>query len=372
MCAALRILHLHSTFNLGGKEARAVRLMNLFGDRARHVILSSEPDALQARDIIDPGIIADFPADAPPLYGKPSMGRYWRIARFMQRFDLVLSYNWGAMDGVMAHRLLSPMMRLPPLIHHEDGFNNDAGEPHHWKRNRFRQLALGGDRRLVVPSHTLHRIARATWHVPAHRLHHIPNGIAVHAYGAPMAGAIPGLQRRDGELLIGTVAGLRRVKNLPRLVRAFAPLAPLARLVIVGAGPERAVIMAEATRLGVADRVLLPGFLPKPADFIGLFDIFALSSDSEQCPISLVEAMAAGLPALSTDVGDVAQMVAAPNRAFVTPLGDDAAFGKALAQLVAQPDLRRALGQANQVRAKADYGEAAMVARYAALYGVPS
>lgn len=370
MCSALRILHLHSTFNLGGKEARAVRLMNLFGNRAKHVILSCEPEALQARDLIDPGIAVEFPRDAPPLYGKPTISRYWRLARYMQGFDLVLSYNWGAMDGVMAHRLLSPLMKLPPLIHHEDGFNNDAGEPHNWKRNRFRQLALTGDRQLVVPSATLHRIARATWNVPTHRLHHIPNGIAVPAYAQAMDGAIPGLQRKTGELLIGTVAGLRTVKNLPRLLRAFAPLGDIARLVIVGAGPERAVIMAEAARLGVEDRVLLPGFLPKPANFIGLFDIFALSSDSEQCPISLMEAMAAGLPAVSTDVGDVVQMVAAPNRAFVTPLGDDAAFGAVLRQLVESPALRRQLGQANQARAMADYDEAAMVARYAALYGL--
>jgi glycosyltransferase involved in cell wall biosynthesis len=298
------------------------------------------------------------------------MGRYWRLARYMQGFDLVLSYNWGAMDGVMAHRLLSPVMALPPLIHHEDGFNNEANEPHNWQRNRFRQLGLGGDRQLVVPSQTLHRIARTAWHVPAHRLHHIPNGIAVEDYAQPVEDAIPGWRRDPGELVIGTVAGLRAVKNLPRLVRAFAPFKDRARLVIVGAGPERAAIMAEAAHLGVADRVLLPGFLPNPADYIGLLDIFALSSDSEQWPISLVEAMAAGLAVLSTDVGDVAQMVAAPNRAFVIPLGDDAGFGAALKQLLDEPDLRRQLGRANQMQAKADYHEAAMVARYAALYGV--
>jgi L-malate glycosyltransferase len=53
----LRILHCHSTFSLGGKEARAVRLMNVFGDRAQHTILSAVPDALGARDAIDPGIV---------------------------------------------------------------------------------------------------------------------------------------------------------------------------------------------------------------------------------------------------------------------------------------------------------------------------
>src|SRR3546814_14297490 len=62
----IRILHLHSSFSLGGKEARAVRLMNLMEDRAHHTILSAMPDALGARDAIAPGIRVDFPKDAPP------------------------------------------------------------------------------------------------------------------------------------------------------------------------------------------------------------------------------------------------------------------------------------------------------------------
>src|SRR3546814_6450015 len=95
----IRILHLHSSFSLGGKEARAVRLMNLMGDRAHHSILSAMPGALGARDAIDPAIIVDFPKDAPPLHGKPSLGRYRDLANYMTRFDLVLSHNWGAMDG---------------------------------------------------------------------------------------------------------------------------------------------------------------------------------------------------------------------------------------------------------------------------------
>src|SRR3546814_1000511 len=63
------------------------------------------PDALGARDAIAPGIRVDFPKDAPPLHGRPSLPRYRDLARYMRGFDLLLSYNWGAMDGVMAHRL---------------------------------------------------------------------------------------------------------------------------------------------------------------------------------------------------------------------------------------------------------------------------
>ncbi|MBC7987755.1 MAG: glycosyltransferase, partial [Sphingomonadaceae bacterium] len=168
--------------------------------------------------------------------------------------------------------------------------------------------------------------------------------------------------------VIGTLAGLRAVKNLPRLVRAFAAAGEGARLVIVGEGPERGAILAEAARLGVAERVSLPGFLPDPARYLGLFDIFALSSDSEQFPISLVEAMAAGLPVVATSVGDVAEMVAEPNRALLVDPKDELGFAASLARLIADPALRRALGEANRARAAAEFDEAAMLAAYRALY----
>ncbi|MGZ8307309.1 MAG: glycosyltransferase family 4 protein, partial [Allosphingosinicella sp.] len=135
------------------------------------------------------------------------------------------------------------------------------------------------------------------------------------------------------------------------------------------AGPDSERIAAEARALGIGDRLLMPGFLADPALWIGRFDIFALSSDSEQFPISLVEAMAAGLPAVATAVGDVAQMVADDNRPLIVEAEDEAAFAAALDSLAERPDLRRAIGRANREKAAAEYDEAAMVAHYARLYG---
>ncbi len=360
------ILHLHSSFDLGGKEARAVRLMNIWGAKARHSIVSGVPAAMGAARAIASKVPVDFP-DAPPLAGSPSPARFHALARFMAGYDLVLSYNWGAMDGVMAHRLFAPFTRLPPLIHHEDGFNQDEADGLKPGRNRYRRIALARAQALVVPSTVLERIALSTWRQPRDRVRLIPNGIDTAAYLAPPAlDAIPGFVPTPGKRVVGTLAGLRAVKNLPRLVRAVAPHRDRLQLVIVGEGPERDAIAREAVALGLPD-LLMPGFLSDPARYIGLFDIFALSSDSEQFPISLIEAMAAGLPVASTDVGDVMAMLSRENRRFVAP--DEAGLSAALGALAADPALRAALGQANRARATSDYSEAAMVASYARLYG---
>jgi glycosyltransferase involved in cell wall biosynthesis len=303
------------------------------------------------------------------LAGPPSFGRYQALARYMRGFDLVLSYNWGAMDGVMAHRLFSRIMKLPPLIHHEDGFNSDEAERLKTSRNLFRRFALESAHAVVVPSCTLERIARAAWRQSENKLRLIFNGVDLPRYGQPSAAdAIAGLTRVPDKLLVGTLAGLRPVKNLPRLVRAVAAHKEKLQLVIIGEGPERDAIMAEAARCGLSD-LHMPGFLPEPWKYVGSFDIFALSSVSEQFPISLVEAMAAGLPAVATDVGDVSEMVAPENRPFVVAPSKEADFVTAMGAMAADARLRAAIGAANKAKALRCFAEQDMIKAYAQLYG---
>lgn len=343
-----------------------MRLMNLWEDRAEHAIVSAAPDAMGACSAIDPSVPVSFP-EPPPLAGRPGLMRFRALGRFLSGFDLVLSYNWGAMDAVMAHRFCSAFQWMPPLIHHEDGFNIEEADRLKADRNLYRRIALQRARAVVVPSIRLDQIARTVWKQAGSKVHLIRNGIDVARYAEPVAdGAIPGLVRSPGKLVVGTLAGLRPVKNIPRLIRAVAPHRDRLQLVIVGDGPERDAILAEAARHGLDD-ICMPGFLPEPWRFLGSFDLFALSSDSEQFPISLVEAMAAGLPVASMDVGDVVRMVAFENQPFV--VRDEAALSRALADLSENAELRARLGEANRRRAARDFDEAAMVNAYAALYG---
>ncbi|WP_395330482.1 glycosyltransferase [Novosphingobium sp. BL-8H] len=366
----MRILHLHSSFAAGGKELRAVRLMNVFGRGIGHDVVSAQPGALGAAVVLDPALDVGFPEDFPGLQGRPTPARLWRIAQAMQGYDLVLSYNWGAMDAVLAHRLYAGLLQLPPLVHHEDGFNEDEANGLKPSRNLFRRVALAGAAALVVPSRRLEAIARQAWRQPAERLRFIPNGIDCGAFiDKPRPDVLPGVVKREGDRWVGTLAGLRPVKDLPRLVRAFAGLPDPWKLVILGEGPERGAILAEAERLGLGHRVHLPGFVADPSRAVGLFDVFALSSKSEQFPISVVEAMAAGLPVAAPAVGDVADMIAGENAPFIVPAEDEPALAAALAALAEAPDLRARVGAANRAKAQAEYDEAAMISAYRAVYG---
>ncbi len=362
-----RILHLHSTFAAGGKEVRAVRLMNAWGPRLDHTIVSAEPQSMAAAALVQGDVAVDYAQDFPSLKGRPTPMRLGRLARAMRGFDLVCTYNWGAMDAVMAHRLFAGMWNLPPLVHHEDGFNEDEAARLKPARNLYRLAALGRVATLIVPSTGLETIARLLWRQPEARVKRIPNGIDTAAFAAPPdAQALP-IRKREGEFWVGTLAGLRAVKRLPDLVAAFAPLPPEWQLVICGEGPERAAILAKAEELGIGNRLHLPGNVD-PAKVVGLFDIFALSSASEQFPLSVVEAMAAGLPVAAPDVGDICHILGEQNRVLIAPPGDVGALSGALLALAANPDLRSALGQANRQRARENFDFAVMQAAYESAY----
>jgi glycosyltransferase involved in cell wall biosynthesis len=223
---------------------------------------------------------------------------------------------------------------------------------------------------VVVPSRNLERIAREIWRLPEARVHYIPNGIDCAKFAASPD---PQLVRQwPGEgYVIGTVAVLRAEKNVERLVRAFGAMVDVrpCRLVIVGDGAERSRLEGIAAELGVKDRVCFMGTIIGTERVYGSFDVFTLTSDTEQMPLTVLEAMAAARPIIATDVGDIRHMVARENRPYlVAP--DAEAIAEALRRLLPDAALRLQLGQANRQKVLAEYDQSTMFAAFADLYGL--
>ena len=359
----MRLLHVLSSFDSSGEGMRTARLINAFGKGVEHVIVSAEAGAYGASTAIDRGIAVTYTTDFPSLMGAPTPGRLQRLAKAMRSYDLILTHGWGAVDAVMAHTLFGEFHGLSPLVHHEDGLGSAEKRSRTW----YRRIALGRASKVIVSSRQLEAIARESWQIPAAKVKCVANGIETAACGRkPKPDALPRVIKRPGERWLGTLAKLTPDRNVPRLVRAFAELPEEWQFVIVGEGPESEAIRDEALRLDVAHRVHLPGPVTDPATVVGLFDMFALSSDSDQ--ISLAQAMAAGLPIASFSAGEVAELVAEENHPFIVPSGDEHALGSALAALAEDEVLRRRVGDANRRRAKTEFDVKTMVATYRGVY----
>ena len=274
----------------------------------------------------------------------------------------LLTHNFGSIEWALASRLSSVRH-----IHVEDGFGPEERSKQLQRRVWLRRLALR-NRPTILPSQTLLEIASVIWRLNPAFLHYIPNGIDLRRFstqGRPCEW--PREKTKDGPI-IGTVAALRPEKNVGRLIHAFHVVAAQtpARLLIVGDGPQRTELIQLAKDLALFDRIHFAGHVAKPDTLIMSMDIFAMSSDTEQMPISLLEAMAAGCPVASTDVGDIAQMLPATARAFVTPC-DHNALGKALLGLVRSPELRKTLGQACQLRAVEKFDQSQMFTSWSSM-----
>jgi glycosyltransferase involved in cell wall biosynthesis len=280
----------------------------------------------------------------------------------------MLTYNWGTTEWAMANNIVG----ICAHVHFESGFGPDESPRRQlWRRVMTRRLLLTKCKHIVVPSMTLQDVASRVWRISADRLIYLPNGVACLRFARPAdASTLAALSIPDGAPIVGTVAVLRPEKNLLRLIRVFAaiPSELDARLVIVGEGPEGPTLRAAAAKAGLSDRIIFAGHLSDPATILGRFDVFVLTSDTEQMPNAVLEAMAAGRAVVTTDVGDTKFMLSPENAPFAVPLEDEAALSHAIARLLTDQALTARIGEANRRRAESHFSLDKMVADYEKLY----
>lgn len=354
------MLHVFPSFGYGGQQARFAALARGLGPSFRHHVVSLDGD-LSAQALLPPAAAVDV---QPMRFGKSALSgivNYWRFRRLFGKIkpDILCTYNWGSIEAALAN----VTGRRRPHVHFEDGFGPDESiEKQHFRRVKARRMLLGAAH-FVAPSRGLEEVATAKWGVTPERLHRISNGVDFARFQTHQPALRPAVT-------VGSVGALRPEKNYRRLISAFpkADRSGKAHLKIIGDGPMRKSLAEAAKSSKARARISLPGSTQAPETVYRELDVFALSSDTEQAPLTVIEAMAAGLPIVATNVGEIANMVAPENLAFITPLGDEGAYVDALTHLLQNPDARAKLGAANRKKAKAEFDLKPMVEKHRALY----
>jgi glycosyltransferase involved in cell wall biosynthesis len=243
---------------------------------------------------------------------------------------------------------------------------------------------------VVVVSNGLFELAAKEWWVPEKKIIRFYNGVDTEKFipkngvnlehNPPSPNPLPlkggeekGEEKAlDNHIVIGTVASLSPVKNqkyLIEVVQALKQKHPNIRLVIAGDGPERSHLEALVHSKGLDGAVKFLGKVEETNEIYRGFDIFALTSFGEQMPNCILEAMASGLPIVSTNVGDISEMVACPNKRFVISGDEKEALLEAFEELIANPHLRSDLGRANRLKAIQHYSIDRTVEAYRNLFG---
>lgn len=360
------ILHVFPSFAVGGVPNRIATVISRLGSRFRHKIVALD-GRTEASLTLARTAPVELLAHRPNESGWVGEIRSVRSILGAEKPEVLATYNWGAMDWAFTNTMFSYCAH----IHFESGFGKEEALRQFRRRILFRRVALARCARLVVPSHTLAAIARDLWRVPRHKLQIIANGVDTDLFtGDPGVATHAEFRQSPNQRVIGTVSPLRPEKNLVRLLRAVADLEPGldVRVVLVGEGAERPRLEAAAREYGLAERTVFTGCRSDIDHVLRGFDVFAMTSDTEQMPNSLLQAMAAGRPVVATDVGDIKRLVALENRPFVVAADDRGALVGSLAALLEDPQQRVVLGRCNQDRARRDYGLDRMVESYDALF----
>lgn len=205
------------------------------------------------------------------------------------------------------------------------------------------------------------------------RIEVIENGIEVERYGPPAdkARAKQDVGLEPNRRYLIHVARHHPVKDQATLLRGFAlaaPDLPGVDLLMAGDGPLRAELESLAVELRVPDRVTFLGVRADVAELMRAADAFALTSLSEAASLTLLEAMASGLPAVVTDVGGNPEIVRPEREGLLFPRGDAAGCAAAIRRVFRDPELAARLGAAGRARARERYQLGRTVEAYYDLY----
>ncbi len=295
-----------------------------------------------------------------------------KIARVIRRKqpDIVHSQSWSGVDTVIA-KLLTPGVKL---VHSEHGRNFPHLHAAPWKRRIARRaLYQLADSVFAISAEVREFYCRQTG-FPMERIAVIPNGVDVRRIDeADGRGARAEFGFAESDFVIGTVARLDATKDTITLARAFAKLHQTQpesnlKLLIVGDGSERTRLETFVTEQGLNREVIFAGLRHDVPRLLLAMDVFALPSLSEGMPLAVLEAMAARLPVVASNVGALPELVEEDSTGFLVAPEDADTLADRLARLHDNPILKKSFGAKAGRKVEREFSLDRMLRRYADLY----
>ena len=360
----MRLLHVLPTFGIGGTELRVASLINGLGPDLSHFILPLN-GATAAYAMLTHPKQAEI---VPPPNRNGSLNYFLGLRRVLKSLspELLLTYNWGSIDAVIAARLGN----VCPVILNECGFGIDEAVHLNPKRMLTRRVLLNTIHTTIVVSSVLRDVALNRYRIRPDKVRLIRTGVDTQRFSPrPNPELRARLSLPEGYLVFGYVGGLRPEKHPQFLMKAYAAARiPHSRLLLVGDGQERTSLQHLAGDLAIENETVFAGMVSDTSPYFGAIDVFLMSSATEQTPNALLEAMAAGLPAVCTDVGDIAEILDCRSVPVIVKAGDLQGYVRALKSLAASPSVRQQLGKTNRHRCLLNYSQERMVQEYREAY----
>ena len=371
----LTVAYIVHTFDMGGLERCVARLVNHL-DRERFapiiICLNRSGDA------------ADWltATDVPILELGKRSGNDWRVVRRlshvlkMQQIDIVHSHNWGTLlETTVARRLAGTAYH----VHAEHGQQVAAmtmGRTRLSLHRAARRWAFKRLDALVACARSVSRRVASLWCYPESQIQYIPNGVEEPTPLRESARKLHDIREQlgleDTAMVVGSVGRLALVKDFGNAIEAITMLANSAvdiHLVLVGDGPERERLKSLAEIQGVGNRIHFVGWQENVDAWLRAFDVYVNSSASEAMSLSILEAMAAGLPIAATDVGDSRDVIDGESPAgLVVEPGSSSELASAIHTLLTVSDLREQMGRNASDRFVSCYSIDRMVNSYSRLY----
>lgn len=362
LARSLRIMHVVYSFGIGGSETVAREVAMRLGDRGHtNMVVALEHDGPLSDEFRSKGI----PAHAVNRAEISMLGAMFRVFQLVRKFrpDVLHTHHMY----MLFYTVPASLLTRTPIIHTEHEF---------WSldtpKGRLFMPVLGMFCRWITAVNEETRLFMARGlKLQKRKLVTVPNGIDLTRFASASV-----LQRSDfglnaNDCVAVIVARLEPVKNHSMLLRAWRIVVdsvPGAKLLVIGAGSLGDTLRDESTALGLSERVNFLGPRRDVHAILPLADVAVLTSHDEGLPLSLLEAMAAGLPVVSTNVGGVPEVVRDGVNGILVQGEDPQVFAKAVIRVFNDLSSARNMGKDGRKLVERTYDLDVAVGRYLELY----